>query len=130
MPLSNCRRCLPPTRPLLPRSFLHRLPQAVVTAIRGTGAKNMVAVGASRAWARYADSFVKYPIRDANWVAAVHLYLHPEELPPIAQGYCKVGGYCGRPWRRSGFGCAMRAPVCRVRLGVGLGLCLVSASPA
>ncbi|EFN55438.1 hypothetical protein CHLNCDRAFT_133732 [Chlorella variabilis] len=66
-----------------------RAAQAVVTAIRGTGAKNMVAVGASRAWARYADSFVKYPIRDANWVAAVHLYLHPEELPPIAQGYCK-----------------------------------------
>lgn len=48
--------------------------QPVVDAIRATGARNLIVVGAARAWARIADGFSTYPVNDTNWAAAVHSY--------------------------------------------------------
>lgn len=72
--------------------------QPVVDAIRSTGAQNLVVVGASRAWARYAQSFNLYPVVDSarNWAAGVHYYLKPAELEPAYTQYCKVRGSGGR----------------------------------
>jgi len=44
----------------------------VVDAIRSTGARNLIAVAGGRSWARWAEGFIKYPIVDYNWAAAVH----------------------------------------------------------
>ena len=70
--------------------------QPVVDAIRSTGATNLIAVGASRMWARFAEGFLTHPIVDTNWAAAVHFYLTPAETVAAYDKYCKVGGCEGR----------------------------------
>eukprot|EP00887_Chlorella_sp_A99_P004465 scaffold30.g4465.t1 len=61
----------------------------LVNAVRSTGAQNLVAVAASRAWARYADGFAAFPIADINWAAAIHPYLHPAEFD-AGMLYCRT----------------------------------------
>ena len=78
--LENIMQCL--RLPLL-------LLQPIVNAIRATGARNLIAVGAPRSWARIADAFVNYPVNDTNWAAAVHSYWTQSDFDAGFK-YCQV----------------------------------------
>ena len=74
-----------------------------MNAIRATGANNLLAIGGSRSWARYADGFVAHPINDFNWAAAIHPYDIPSEFDGVF-AYCKVGWRAGGPVCVAGVG--------------------------
>lgn len=78
--------------PHLPLHALHLplpIPQPIVDAIRATGARNLIAVGAARQWARIADGFVTYPVNDTNWAASIHGYFAQSDFNS-GLSYCQV----------------------------------------